>query len=148
MNKSSDSMSLIVRTTARIIARLMLLFGFYIILHGQVSHGGGFAGGVIVALVFTLLMLAFGRAIAIRTISRAMSLFMATIGALFLLGIAILGLLSGNFFSNFLGIGKPFEIWSGGIIPLCNIAISFIVVGTFYGIFSMLALFTDKEHKS
>ena len=45
-------MTLIAKTITRLTLGLILLFGFYIFLHGHISHGIGFAGGVIVALGF------------------------------------------------------------------------------------------------
>jgi multicomponent Na+:H+ antiporter subunit B len=54
-------MSLIVKTITRITAGPILLFGCYVLMHTNVSHGAGFAGGVIMALSFALLLLAFGR---------------------------------------------------------------------------------------
>ena len=42
------------------IAGLIFLYGIYIILHGHLTPGGGFAGGAIIAGAFILLILAFG----------------------------------------------------------------------------------------
>jgi len=147
MNGSDSSLSLIVKTVARIVARIMLVFGFYIVLHGQITHGGGFAGGVIMALVFVLIMLAYGRDTAVKLLSRSVTIFLAGLGTILLLAIALWGLKEGNFFSNFLGTGKPFEILSGGIIPLCNAAICLVVLGCLYGLFSALATFRPEGEK-
>lgn len=62
MSKEHDKgMSLIVKVITRLTVGLILLFGIYIVLHGHVSPGGGFAGGVIIALSFIHLMLAYGK---------------------------------------------------------------------------------------
>ena len=53
MSKEPQGMSLIVKTITRLTVGLILLFGIYIVLHGHLSPGGGFAGGVIIALSFT-----------------------------------------------------------------------------------------------
>ena len=51
MNKRSKSgMSLIVKVITRLTVGFILLLGIYVLLHGDVSPGGGFAGGVIIAL--------------------------------------------------------------------------------------------------
>ncbi|MDI6606195.1 MAG: MnhB domain-containing protein, partial [Candidatus Omnitrophota bacterium] len=60
MDNPNSGMSLIVKTITRLTVGLILLFGIYIVLHGHLSPGGGFAGGVIIALSFVHLMLAFG----------------------------------------------------------------------------------------
>ena len=64
-------MSLIVKTITRLTVGLIFLFGVYIVLHGHVTPGGGFAGGVIIALSFIHLMLAFGKDTALKKLSEA-----------------------------------------------------------------------------
>jgi len=54
-----QGMSVIVKTITRLTVGLILLYGIYILSHGHLSPGGGFAGGVIVALSFVHLMLAY-----------------------------------------------------------------------------------------
>ncbi|MBU2221028.1 MAG: hypothetical protein KJ722_00260, partial [Candidatus Omnitrophica bacterium] len=73
-------MSLIVKTITRLTVGLILLFGIYIILHGHLSPGGGFAGGVIVALSFVHLMLAFGKDTAVAKISSNLASNLESIG--------------------------------------------------------------------
>jgi multicomponent Na+:H+ antiporter subunit B len=147
MLKASEShtLSLIVRTAARSVARLMFLFGFYIVFHGQITHGDGFAGGVIMALGFILLMIVFGREVSMEIISRSGARCLAGLGALLLLMIGAGGLSgSGYFFFNFLGKGTPFHYWSAGIIPLCNFAVLLIVTGVLVGVFAALTSFEMK----
>jgi len=54
-------MTVIVKTVSSWVKVLIFLFGIYIILFGHLTPGGGFAGGVILASSYVLLMLAFGR---------------------------------------------------------------------------------------
>lgn len=56
-----QGMTLIVKTITRLTVGLILLLGIYIVLEGHSSPGGGFAGGVIIALGFVHLVLAFGK---------------------------------------------------------------------------------------
>ena len=44
-------MSLVVKTVTGWLKAFILLFGIYIVLYGHLTPGGGFAGGVVVALV-------------------------------------------------------------------------------------------------
>ena len=53
-------MSIIVKKVTQLISGLMFLYGIYIITHGHLTPGGGFAGGAILAGSFILLVLAFG----------------------------------------------------------------------------------------
>ncbi len=133
-------MTLIVKTITRLTVGLILLFGIYIVLHGHLSPGGGFAGGVIVALSFVHLMLAFGKDAAVSRISKNMASNLESIGALMFLSIALLGFLGGSFFLNILPKGTPFNLFSAGIIPLCNIAIGIKVGVGLFAIFLALVV--------
>lgn len=133
-------MSLIVKTITRLTVGLIILYGVYIVLHGHVSPGGGFAGGVIIALSFIHLMLAYGKELAFKKLSMGWASFFESIGALMFLGIALLGFTGGYYFLNFISKGEPFKLFSAGIIPLCNIAICFKVGAGLFGIFAALVL--------
>ncbi|HAU38896.1 MAG TPA: sodium:proton antiporter, partial [Phycisphaerales bacterium] len=51
-------MTLIVRSTAKLVTGFIAVFGIYIALTGHLSPGGGFAGGVILAAAAILIVLA------------------------------------------------------------------------------------------
>jgi len=141
-------MSLIVKTITRLTVGLILLYGIYIVLHGHVSPGGGFAGGVIIALSFIHLMLAYGKEEALKRLSKQTASIFESLGAILFLAIALLGFSGGYFFLNFIAKGEPFKLFSAGIIPLCNIAISFKVGAGLFGIFTALVLLKlDSEKK-
>lgn len=136
MNKESNQgMSVIVKTVSNMTVWFVLLFGIYIISHGHVSPGSGFVGGMIVALALVQLMLAYGKTVALRKVPEAVTSFFESMGAILLLGIALLGFTSGYFFLNFIGKGEPFRLFSAGIIPLANLAISLKVGAGIFGIF-------------
>ncbi len=143
--RQEKGMTLIVKTITRLTVGLILLYGIYIILHGHVSPGGGFAGGIIVALSFIHLMLAFGKETAFRKVSKATASLFESLGAILFIGIAILGFTGGHFFLNFfVNKGEPFRLFSAGIIPLCNIAISMKVGAGLFAIFAILVLLKFK----
>lgn len=134
-------MSLIVKTITRWTVGLIFLYGIYIFTHGHLSPGGGFAGGVIVALSFIHLMLAYGKEVALKKFSQAAAALLEGLGALLFLTIAILGFVWGAFFLNFPAKGQPFRLFSAGIIPLCNLAITLKVGAGLFSIFVVLVLF-------
>ena len=141
-------MTLIVKTITRLTVGLILLYGIYIVLHGHLSPGGGFAGGVIIALSFINLILAFGKETALKKLSEAWASIIESFGALMFLTIALLGFTGGYFFFNFfLNKGKPFTLFSAGIIPLCNIAIALKVGAGLFAIFAVLALYSGTREK-
>lgn len=121
-------MTVIVKTISSWVKVLIFLFGIYIILFGHLTPGGGFAGGVILASSYVLLMLAFGRQFAEENLPLSLASKLDCLGAFSFAMIAVLGLLlGGSFFVNFLYQkylpGHPLELISAGTIPLSNIAI-------------------------
>ena len=148
MSKEHErGMSLIVKTITRLTVGLILLYGIYIVSHGHISPGGGFAGGVIIALSFIHLMLAYGREAAFKRLSMRAASFFESTGAILFLAIALLGLTGGWFFLNFISKGEPFKLFSAGIIPLCNIAICFKVGAGLFTIFVALVLLKSTPGK-
>jgi multicomponent Na+:H+ antiporter subunit B len=136
----TSGMSLIVKTITRLTMGLILLYGIYIVLHGHLAPGGGFAGGTIIALSFVHLMLAFGRKAALGKLTQPIALAFQSVGALIFLCIGLLGLVGGFFLENFIPLGTPFELVSAGIIPFCNIGICFNVGAGLFVVFLMLIL--------
>jgi multicomponent Na+:H+ antiporter subunit B len=148
MSKTDEKgMSLIVKTITRLTVGLIFLYGLYIVFYGHISHGGGFAGGVIVALSFIHIMLAYGKEVALRKLSRTMMLSFVSLGLILFLSIAVSGFTRGQFFLNFFPKGEPFKLFSAGIIPLCNIAIGLAVGCGLFTIFTALICFKLKSEQ-
>lgn len=139
---NQHGMTLIVKTITRLTVGLIFMYGIYIIIHGHISPGGGFAGGVIVALSFIHLTLAYGKDAALEKLSTAKASIIESTGMLVFLSIALLGFIGGYFFLNFFHHkGEPFKLISAGIIPLCNIAIALEVACGLFLVFTALILF-------
>lgn len=142
MKNDTPGMSLIVKTVTRLTVGLILLYGIYIVLHGHLTPGGGFAGGVIIALAFINLMLAFGREFTLRKFSQPVLTLFESAGAVIFLAIALAGFAGGYFFFNFFTKkGVPFKLFSAGTIPLSNIAIALKVGMGLFPVFVALVLF-------
>lgn len=143
---NQKGMTLIVKTITRLTVGLILMYGIYIVLHGHISPGGGFAGGVIIALSFIHLILAYGKETALKKLSKGLASTLESLGALMFIGIALLGFTGGYFFYNFFtNKGQPFMLLSAGIIPLCNIAIALKVGAGLFTIFLILVTFLSEE---
>ncbi len=134
MNRE-PGMSLIVKTVTRLTVGTILLYGIYIVLHGHLSPGGGFAGGVIIALSLVHLMLAFGKDVALKKISMSAAETLEDFGAIMFITIAFLGLAGGYFFLHIYGTGQPFKLLSAHMVLLSNIGIACKVGG---GLFLVL----------
>ena len=138
-------MTIIVKTISSWVKVLIFLFGIYIILFGHLTPGGGFAGGVILASSYVLLMLAFGREVAEKNLSLPAASKLDCLGAFLFVLIAILGLaIGGSFFVNFLYQkylpGQPLNLISAGTIPLSNIAIGLKVGASLFLVIFTLSI--------
>lgn len=141
-------MTLIVKEVTRLTVGLIFLFGIYIMLHGHLTPGGGFAGGVIVALSFIHMVLAYGGDFATKKMNSRIATILESLGGLMFLSLALLGLIfAGVFFLNLLPKGVPFELKSAGIIPLCNIAICIKVGAGLFLVFTLLTMFKPGGDK-
>jgi len=143
-------MTIIVKTISSWVKVLIFLFGIYIILFGHLTPGGGFAGGVILASSYVLLMLAFGREFVEKNLPLPLASKLDCIGALAFALIAILGLvLGGSFFVNFLYQkylpGEALNLISAGTILLSNIAIGLKVGASLFLVILVLSTFRPDE---
>lgn len=142
-NKETSGMSLIVKSVTRLTAGLILIYGIYIVFRGHIGPGGGFAGGVIVALSLVHLMLAFGKDAVLKKIDESKGIIISSIGALAFLILATV---------SFLGVKisflkDKFEHFSAGLIPLCDIAVGLLVASGLFITFLALVLLTGKREK-
>ena len=146
-------MSPIVQTVVGWIKGIVFVFGLYIILYGHITPGGGFAGGVILALGFVMMTLCCGKENALRRMPLNVASELDSVGALMFLIIAWLGIsavLGGAFFTNYIAKynpGLPYHLFSSGTIPLCNIAIAIKVAASLFLVFIILVT-TDVIHRS
>lgn len=133
---------------ARKLAPYMLLFGFYLVSYGDVSPGGGFQGGVVIASGLILLALARDVESAERLFSSKRLSAAEAAAYVLLLGSGVAGLLLGaGFLGDFPGRGDE-----GRIVPaarfifLLNLAIG-VKVASGAGLICM-ALFRDEGEGS
>ena len=141
-------MTIIVKTISSWVKVLIFVFGIYIILFGHLTPGGGFAGGVILASSYVLLMLAFGREFVQKDLPLALDSKLDCLGAFMFAMIAILGFVFGGaFFVNFLvdKYGRPLDLLSAGTIPLSNIAIGLKVGASLFLVIFILSICCKGE---
>jgi len=146
MNRE-PGMTLIVKTITRLTVGLILMYGIYIVLHGHLTPGGGFAGGVIVALSFVHLMLAFGKEVALKKLSTSLAGALESIGGLLFVTIALLGFIGGYFFLHIYGKGQPFALFGAFMVLLANIAISLKVGAGLFLVLVMIVLARSEDGK-
>jgi len=88
----------ILRVVSKLSIPFILIFGFYVITHGELGPGGGFQGGVVLATAFILYALIFGRAALYRVVPPPVSDILTGVGVLLYSGTgAVCMLLGGKF---------------------------------------------------
>lgn len=110
------------------------IFGIYVILHGHLSPGGGFAGGTIIGVSFILYRIVFGKEFAQNKLKFSFLIRFMTIG------LFIYGIMKGYIFisgGNELhwlqpSLGNPGSILSGGFLLPLNIIVGTVVAVTMY----------------
>ena len=137
---TTQGMSLIVKTVTRVSVWLIILYGIYIILHGHLTPGGGFGGGVILALAFLNVMLAYGRNFTQKWLNIQFLHDIEAASAAMFLVMGILGIGIGSaFLANFIGKGSLFALFSAGTIPILNIIIGIKVAMSLFLVVWVLA---------
>jgi len=142
MRNNQTGMTLIVKTITRLTVGLILIYGIYIVLRGHISPGGGLAGGVIIALSFIHLMLAFGKERVLNKLDQEKCIFLMSIAALIFLLLCARSFISAA--TAPINEGH-FKLFSAGLIPFCDIAVSILVGAGLFAIFLALVSFTEAE---
>lgn len=126
----------ILASSASLFFPLLVTVGLYIILHGHLTPGGGFQGGVILAAAFFLPLLAVpGRGVN----HSGLALVEGFSGATFIL-IGIIALFQGKaFLQPLFGHGEMGSLLSAGSLPLLYIAVGLKVGAELSGLLANLA---------
>ena len=144
-----EGMSNIIKQMAKILTGIIFMYGIYIMVHGHLTPGGGFAGGAILAGAFILLVLAYGsnalrlkKEVAGSSVTESIAILLVVVLALMslVLGIKV-------FLSNFLPKGTAGELISAGVIPLYNVFIGIEVAGAILTIFLALVIFKEESNQ-
>lgn len=126
-----------IRSLGLLLAGITNLFGLYVVVHAHLTPGGGFQGGAILGTACLLVYLAIGyrvfRAISPKALMESAEAIGA--GGYAIIGIATL-IAGGVFLANVLPLGKTGELFSGGTIPVINLAVGLEVSGGFILMFA------------
>ncbi|GAB6102953.1 Na(+)/H(+) antiporter subunit B [Thermococcus atlanticus] len=133
-------MSLVVRTTTKLMSPFLVAYAAYLMIYGQMSPGGGFQAGVILAVSVVLLIVSQGyRSVKKRFKMREVGAIEG-VSALGLVLLGLAGMLFGGFFYNFL---KGW--WSGGTVVLFNIGVGLKVGAAFVMVFYVMLRWVESD---
>lgn len=125
-------MSDAVRAVSLLLVGPVVLLGVYIISHGQLSPGGGFQGGLIVASALLLVYLADRYRRMRRIGPRSIAEIVDALGAGGFVVIGVAALIAGAaFLEDVLPLGVSSTLTAGGTIPLVSFSIGLEVAGAF-----------------
>ncbi|MBN2615594.1 MAG: hypothetical protein JXR71_07845 [Bacteroidales bacterium] len=125
------SSSSVVTAGSKLLFPAVILLGVYVFVHGHLSPGGGFQGGVIIATGFLLMLLSYEN----YSVSHKWLSIVESLAGIVFAGVGLLGFINGGtFLQNFLPTGVLNNLFSGGVIPIIYIAVGFKVAAELTGV--------------
>lgn len=125
------------RALSLVLVPMLIALGVYLVIHGALTPGGGFQGGVAIAAGPVALLIA-GRYLAMKRLAPGWALEALEAvgaGAYALLGVGGL-VFASVYLRNFLPLGIPGHLLSAGFMPLNSIAVGLEVTGAFLLVWS------------
>jgi multisubunit Na+/H+ antiporter MnhB subunit len=140
-------MTLIVKKTTQLIAGMIFMYGIYVIVHGHLTPGGGFAGGVVMAGSLIVIILAYGGDFLKLVKEKTGTTIIESIATILVIMTACAGFIFGTgiFFNNFLPKGIVGHLVSAGVLPLYNIFVGTEVAASIFIIFLSLIIFKEES---
>jgi multicomponent Na+:H+ antiporter subunit B len=130
------------RLFGAVLLPVTVLTGFYVVAHGQISPGGGFQGGVVLATGIHLAYVAADYRVLQRVRPLAALDVTDAVAAGAYTALGLVGIAAGaRFLENTLPLGAFGTLASGGLVPLINAAVGIEVAS---GVIVLLARFLDQ----
>jgi len=135
--------SIIVQIACSAIVPFIQLFALYVVFHGHYGPGGGFQGGVILAVSIMLLRMYLGKEVAHEKLSPQLAAMLATVGMLVFMLVGLAPMASGGMFLDYAHL--PIPGMSGATlrylgILIAEVGIALAVFGTVVLIFDCLVM--------
>ena len=131
MKKNRKQKDIIIPSCADLVIPITLVLGAYIILHGHLSPGGGFQGGVLLTGAIAIFFIAYGRDKVLKTFHLNRLKTSEDLGALAFVLVATLG-----------------KLFSSGTIFLMNFAVGYkVLAGIGVLLLIMIGTLRDDEEE-
>ena len=132
--------SVIVQTVCNLIIPFIQVFAIYVVMHGHYGPGGGFQGGVLLAVSVILQRLYLGKELSLKRFPRTLAPVFAAVGLL-VFGLAgVIPLFSGGSFLDYAYLMLP---WAEGA-QLRYLGIQIVEIGIALGVFGTMVLIFDN----
>lgn len=132
------SRDVIMRSVGALLGACIFIYGFYILMNGQNSPGGGFSGGAVMGAGLIIFSASYG----MRNVDRYFSLKLFS--TLSFIALAFYSFAKGYVFftganglENHIPKGTPGALLSGGLILPLDIAVGLVVACTMFGFYSL-----------
>ncbi len=132
--------SIIVQVICSIIIPFIQVFALYVILHGHYGPGGGFQGGVLLAVSIILLRLYAGKEVSYRKFPPKLAAVLAAIGMLVFMLAGLVPMATGGAFLDYEYL--PIPGVSGADLRFLGILI--VEIGIGLAVFGTLVLIFDN----
>lgn len=130
--EADQGLSETVRIASLFGCAIIFLFGLYITCHGQISPGGGFQGGVLIATAPMLIYIAYDlgtfKRISSHPLVESLEALGAGLYAIVGLSACVLGL---PFLTNWLPLGTTGDVFSSGTIAVISACVGLEVAASF-----------------
>ena len=133
-NKEGYNTSIIVRLVTRMMCPFIIMFGLFLIVHGHLTPGGGFQGGVAIGASFILFALAFNRKEGRNAAPSFTLKCLASIGVYVYITMGLVGVFLGYHFltnkaASIVPRGMFGELFSSGALFWINLGVGLTVAG-------------------
>jgi len=126
---------IVLRVVAKFLIPFIILFGLYVITHGEIGPGGGFQGGAIVAAAFILYGIVYGRDALERILPHRLCDAIAAFGVLLYAGVGTACILAGGYFLDFAAL---FPGWNALGLSLVEYGVGITVCAVMITIFNKI----------
>ena len=142
--KQFKTKPIITRCAANLLLPMACVYGAYVVLHGHLSPGGGFQGGVLIASAILLVFLGYGSLTVKKTFNDHKLHSSETVAEILYVVMGLLGVITGfNFCINFVFKGLNIDT-----SILMNHAVGYHVMGGIICLLSMMLSLLDRGDKN
>ncbi|MBN1777045.1 MAG: hypothetical protein JW811_02890 [Clostridiales bacterium] len=129
----------ILQFAAKLLTPVVLLFGFYVVLNGHITPGGGFSGGAIMGAGLILYLNAYGFKKTERFFTYRTFQWVTFAALLSYAGLKSYSFYTGaNHLESGVSLGVPGNILSAGFILPLNICVGLVVMCTMYVFYTLI----------